>query len=562
MTPAHAAAAKNISIVVGSEVEMTPEELDLNVKDLDEKIARFAPDEKLSNREYRDKRMLVRQKGLLVNLKKARENCNSRQEAKLLTEYTFLKDDRKMNPTLEELEQAIEDGRVAGLPRMGEKTAQNILRQIKTYRKKKSEQRIPLGAALTVSDSLIAELKKVSGLKNITTAGSLRRFRDTIGDIDIMGTADDPVEAIHAFTTLSQVREVLEKGTTKASVIVFDGLQVDLRLLDHDSFGSALQYSTGSKQHNIDLRKRAERLGLSLSEYGITNMVTGRLEKFVTEEGFYKRQGLDYIPPEIREGQHEIALAEKGMLPRLLEPADIKGDLHIHSDWSDGNESLEGLAQAAQQRGYQYIAITDHSTGLGIARGLDTERIHHQIQQISELNRKLKGMYVFTGMEVDIRANGALDMPDEVLAELDIVLASVHSGMNQSEEQMTQRIIRAIENPLVDIIAHPTGRLLGEREPVAINLEKVFKAAIKHGTALEINAMPNRLDLKDTHIYQAREMGIKLMINTDSHQVGHLNYMRFGVGTARRGWCEAKDILNTLSLDELKSYFQSRASHI
>jgi DNA polymerase (family X) len=464
--------------------------------------------------------------------------------------------------TLEELEKAIEEGRVAGLPRMGEKTAQNILRRIKTYRKKKSEQRIPLGTALTVSDSLIVELNKVSGLKNITTAGSLRRFRDTIGDIDIMGTADDPAEAINEFTTLSQVREVLEKGTTKASVIVFDGLQVDLRLLDHDSLGSALQYFTGSKQHNIDLRKRAERMGLSLSEYGITNMVTGRLEKFVTEEEFYKRQGLDYIPPEIREGQDEIALAEKGMLPRLLEPADIKGDLHMHSDWSDGNESLEGLAQAAQQRGYQYIAITDHSTSLGIARGLDTERIHHQIQEIRELNLKMKGIHVFTGMEVDIRANGALDMPEEVLAELDIVLASVHSGMNQSEEQMTQRVIRAIENPLVDVIAHPTGRLLGEREPVAINLEKVFKAAVKHGTALEINAMPSRLDLKDTHIYQAREMGIKLMINTDAHQAGHLNYMRFGVGTARRGWCEAKDILNTFPLDEFKSYLQSRACHI
>jgi DNA polymerase (family X) len=460
--------------------------------------------------------------------------------------------------TLDELENAIEDGRVAGLPRMGDKTAQNILRQIKAYRKKKSEQRIPLGTALTVADSLIDELKKISGLKNITPAGSLRRFRDTVGDIDIMGTADDPVKAIHEFTTFSQVREVLEKGSTKASVIVFNGLQVDLRLLDHDSFGSALQYFTGSKQHNIDLRKRAERFGLSLSEYGITNMVTGRMEKFATEEEFYKRQGLDYIPPEIREGQHEIALAEKGMLPRLLEYADIKGDLHIHSDWSDGNESLEELARAARDRGYQYIAITDHSIGLGIARGLDTDRILRQIQEIRELNQKLDGIYIFTGMEVDIRANGSLDMPDEILAELDIVLASVHSGMNQREEQMTQRVIQAIENPLVDIIAHPTCRLLGEREPVDINLEKVFKAAAKHRTALEINAMPSRLDLKDTHIYQAREMGIKLMINTDAHQTEHLNFMRFGVGTARRGWCEAKDILNTLPLNEFKYYLKDR----
>ncbi len=455
--------------------------------------------------------------------------------------------------TLDELEKAVADGRVANLPRMGEKTAQNILHQIQTYRKKKSHQRIPLGAALPVAESLINGLKNIPGLKNLTPAGSLRRFRDTVGDIDILAATDNPEEVIRVFTTLPQVREVLEKGSTKASVIAFDGIQVDLRLLAPDSFGSALQYFTGSQQHNIELRKRAERMGLSLSEYGITEMVTARLEKFSTEEAFYQRQGLDYIPPEIREGQLEIEIAEKGMLPRLIELSDIKGDLHIHSNWSDGNAVISDIAAAAEARGYQYIAITDHSIGLGIAHGLDVERVRQQIQEIQEFNQKSSGIHVLTGMEVDIRADGTLDMPDELLAELDIVIASVHSAMNQSEEQMTRRVITAIENPHVDILGHPTCRLLGEREPIELNIDAVFQAATKNNTAMEIDSIPSRLDLKDTHIYQAREMGIKLVIDTDSHRLEHLDYMHFGIGTARRGWCEAKDILNTLPLNEFKA---------
>lgn len=456
--------------------------------------------------------------------------------------------------SVDELEKAIKDGRVAQLPRMGEKTAQNILHQIQAYRKKKSEQRVPLGSALPAVDSLIKGLNNMPGLRNLTPAGSLRRFRDTLGDIDLMGTADNPQEIIEAFSKLPQVREIIEKGPTKISVIVMEGIQVDLRLVEHAAFGSALQYATGSKQHNIDLRRRAERIGLSLSEYGITEMATGKLEKFATEDAFYKRQGLDYIPPEIREGQHEIELAEKGKLPKLVELSDIKGDLHIHSNWSDGNDSLEDIAKAAKEKGYQYLAITDHSAGLGIARGLNEERLHQQIQEIKSLNQKLSGIHIFSGLEVDIRTNGKLDMPDELLGELDIVLASIHSGMNQSEEQMTERIIRAIENPLVDILAHPTGRLLGERPPVAVDIEAVIKAAANYNKALEISAMPSRLDLKDTYALQAREMGVKLVINTDAHRSAHLDFMRFGVGTARRGWCEARDILNTLTVDEIKAF--------
>jgi len=458
--------------------------------------------------------------------------------------------------TIDELEKSIQDGRLATLPRMGEKTAQNILRQIQNYRKKKNELRVSLGVALTEAESLLEELKYLPGLKNLALAGSLRRFKDTIGDIDIVGTADNPQEVFQRFTTMPRIREVLETGTTKASVIISSGMQVDLRLVDHDSFGSALQHSTGSQQHSLNLRQRAERLGLSLSEYGITNLATGELHKCPTEEGFYQQQGLEYIPPEIREGRNEIELAEKDALPRLIDIRDIRGDLHVHSDWSDGSDSLEDLALAAQARGYQYLAITDHSVGLGIAHGLDIERLHQQIQKIKEINQRFSGIRLLTGVEVDIRANGTLDIPDEILAELDIVLASVHSSMNQSEEQMTRRIISAMENPQVDIIAHPTGRLLGERDPAAINMEELFQAAIQNKTALEISAMPSRLDLKDTHVYRARELGVKMVINTDAHRIEHLDLVYFGVRTARRGWCAAGDILNTLPLAEFLAFLK------
>jgi DNA polymerase (family 10) len=350
---------------------------------------------------------------------------------------------------------------------------------------------------------------------------------------------------------LPQVQEVLEKGTTKASVVVSGGIQVDFRLLEHDSFGSALQFSTGSKQHNIELRKRAERLKLSLSEYGILNLDNNQLEKFNTEEAFYACQGLKYIPPEIREGLYEIKLAEKNELPHLVESGDIKGDLHLHTDWSDGVNSLEDMVKAAQIKGYQYIAITDHSSGLGIARGLDAEKLRKQLAQIQELNQKYPGFRILSGLEVDIRANGTLDMPDELLAQLDIVLASIHSAMNQGPEQMTERIIKAIQNPHVDVIAHPTGRLLGEREPVALYIESILKSAAEYQTAMEISAMPSRLDLKDAHIHLARQMGVKMVINTDAHRLEQMDFMHYGIGTARRGWCEATDILNTLPVEKL-----------
>jgi len=456
--------------------------------------------------------------------------------------------------SVDELEAAIVGGQVARLYRMGDKTGENILHQIQALRRK--DQRIPIGEALPVVDDILSRLSQLSGLRNLIPAGSLRRFRETIGDIDLMGTASNPQEIMDAFTTLPQVKEVLVSGTTKASVIVSGGLQVDLRLVEDDCFGSLLQYFTGSKQHNINLRERARRQGLSLSEYGITTLATGELEKFATEEAFYERLGLQVIPPELREGQLEIERAERGTIPGLVELSDIKGDLHVHTDWSDGRDSIEAMALAARDRGYQYIAITDHSGGRGIAHGLDAERLKQQIREIRELNQKISGIGILSGIEVDIRADGSLDLPDELLAELDVVIAAVHSGMNQSQELMTSRIIKAIESPNVDVLAHSTCRLLPGREPVAVDMEAIFRTAAKTNTILEINAMPSRLDLKDIHACRARELGVKLTINTDAHGTEHLDFMRFGIGVARRGWCQVSDIINTRPLAEMMTHFQ------
>ena len=458
--------------------------------------------------------------------------------------------------SIEDLEAAILDGRVASLPRLGDKVAENILRQIQALRTK--ERRIPIGEALPVVEEIMAELRQNPGLRNLTPAGSLRRFRETVGDIDLMGTADDRERILDAFVGLPQVKEVLAKGGTKASVLVPGDLQIDLRLVDHDSFGSLLQYFTGSKQHNIVLRERGHRQRLKLSEYGITDLESGVIEKFTTEEAFYERLGLQFIPPELREGQWEVERAEQNAIPRLIEPGDLKGDLHVHTDWSDGHDSIESIALAAKARGYHYIAITDHSAGRGIARGLSEERLRSQIAEIRELNERMDGFRILAGIEVDIRADGTLDLSQDLLAELDIVFAAVHSAMNQEQGKMTERILRAIKNPHVHVLAHPTCRLLGEREPIMADLEAIFRAAAETNTALEINAMPSRLDLKDIHAFRAKELGVKLIIATDAHSASQLDLIRFGVGVARRGWCEAKHILNARPLEEIEAFLKHR----
>lgn len=454
--------------------------------------------------------------------------------------------------SVEELEQAVRQGKVAKLFRLGDKTADNILQQIQAFRRK--DQRIPIGEALPKVDEILAALQPIPGVRNLTAAGSLRRFRETLGDVDLMGTASNAEGVIGAFVALPQIRQVLVQGPTKASVIIPGGLQVDLRMVEHDCFGSLLQYFTGSKQHNIILRERGRRQGLKLSEYGITDLASGKLEKFTSEEEFYHRLGLQYIPPELREASKEVERAKSGTLPKLVELGDIKGDLHSHTDWSDGHNSIEEMALTAKALGYQYLAITDHSVGRGIAHGLNEARLREQVAKIKELNERLDGIRLLSGIEVDIRADGRLDLPDELLAELDIVIAAIHSAMNQSQEQITRRVIRAIENPHVDVIAHPTCRLLGEREPVAIDMEAVFQAAVKNNKALEINAQPDRLDLKDIHAFRARQLGVKLTMGTDAHSSGQLGLMRFGIGVARRAWCEAEHILNTKPLEEILAF--------
>ncbi len=459
-----------------------------------------------------------------------------------------------MISSAEQLEQAIREGKVAHLFRMGDKTAQNLLRQLQTMHRK--DQRIPIGEALPVVEDIIHILRTFPGVKNMTSAGSLRRFRETVGDIDIMGTADDPEMVINEFVALPQVKEVLAKGSTKASIIIPPRLQADLRMVDHDSFGSLLQYFTGSTQHNISLRTKEQKKGLKLSEYGITDAAMGILERFATEEAFYGRLGLQYIPPEIREDQGEIELAEGNDIPRLVDITDIRGDFHVHTHWSDGAHSIEEMARAAKAIGHHYIVITDHSSGRGIARGLNEERLRRQIQEIRGLNQQIEGFRILSGIEVDIRADGSLDMPDAVLADLDIVVAAVHSSFNQAEERITRRIIHAIENPHIDIIAHPTCRLIGEREPTAVNTEAVFHAAAKYKKVLEINAMPVRLDLKDIHTYRAREQGVMLAIGTDAHTVNQMQLMRFGIGVARRGWCQPQHVLNCLPVEKVLAFFK------
>ena len=457
--------------------------------------------------------------------------------------------------TIEGVEKAVLDGRLTALPRMGEKTAQNILRHIRSLRTK--DHRMPIGQALLVAEQVISALRNACpGLDKISPAGSLRRWRETVGDIDIMGTSREPGQVIDALVRLPAVQEVLGQGPKKGSVVVDPGLQIDLRIVEDDSFGAMIQYFTGSHQHNIRLRDYANQRGLSLNEYGITPLETGELEKYAHEDDFYARLGLPSIPSEIREGLWEIDLAEQRALPELVQLSDIKGDLHVHSQWSDGRDPLERMVEAAVNQGYQYVALTDHSAGRGIANGLSQERLLQQIQIL----HSLEGRYpikILCGSEVDIRADGSLDYPDELLEELDVVVASVHSAMGQESRKMTQRVIQAMRNPHVTVIGHPTCRLLGSREPVDVDMEALFRAALETGTALEINAAPERLDLKDTHVLRAKEMGVPLIISTDSHFHTHLDKMRFGVAVARRGWCESKHIVNTLPLEEFLAFIRT-----
>ncbi len=463
---------------------------------------------------------------------------------------------RELNvATVEELETAIESGQLSRLPGLGQKTADNILRHIRALRTKDS--RTPIGEALAAAESVVAALREqCPHLTQLYPVGSLRRWEETIGDIDLIGLSDRPGEVHKALASLPEVQEVLVQGDQKTSVVVNPGIQIDLRIGEEDSFGALLQYFTGSQQHNIRLRDYANRLGLSLNEYGITDRETGQVERFPDETSFYARLGLPYIPPELRAGVHELDAAQHGQLPALVEETDLRGDLHLHSDWSDGSDTIEAMIEAAAAQGYEYMALTDHSQGLGIANGLSPQRLEQQIK----LLRSLEARYPITilcGSEVDIRADASLDFPDDVLAQLDVVVASVHSAMGQDSETMTRRLVQAMQHPAVTIIGHLSTRLIGRRDPTSFDLEAVLQAARATGTALEINAAPERLDLKDTHAYRARELGVPLVINTDSHQRDTLHQRRFGAAVARRAWCRPEHILNTMPRQEFLSFIRA-----
>ena len=450
--------------------------------------------------------------------------------------------------TVEGVAEAAADGRLAGLPRMGQKAADRILRHIEAFQAIGS--RTPIGQALPIAEEVIAALRKqCPEIGPLFPAGSLRRWEETIGDIDLIGTAPDPEAVGDALVALPMVKDVLVHGPKKTSVVVESGMQIDLRIGEPGTFGALLQYFTGSQQHNIRLRDYANRKGLSLNEYGIINTKTGKVEEFADEEGFYARLGLPWMPPELRTGVYELDAGLADSLPRLIQATDLKGDLHLHSEWSDGNDPIELMIEATEAQGYEYMALTDHSASLGVANGLTNERLESQISLLRSMQKNYD-ITILCGSECDIRANGDMDYPDEILAQLDWVVASVHSAMGQDQATMTARIIKAMEHPSVTIIGHLTTRLLGQRGPVEFDLEAVLQAARNTGTALEINASPERLDLKDTHAYRARELGVPLVINTDSHHHTHLDKRRFGVAVARRAWCRPEDILNTMSREE------------
>ncbi|MBI5885912.1 MAG: DNA polymerase/3'-5' exonuclease PolX [Deltaproteobacteria bacterium] len=454
---------------------------------------------------------------------------------------------------LDALEQAAKTHKLHTLPGIGEKTEQNLLKAIRDLRVVSASFSQNTGHAY--AESIIARLKRAPGVSGVEAAGSLRRWKDTIHDIDIICITDRPEDAMHSFVTHPDVKEVVAHGETKSSVRLRNGMQADLRVLDEVSYGSGLLYFTGSKAHNVALREMAKHKGLKINEYGVFKEPGDVRVAGATEEEVYRSIGLPWIPPELRENRGEIEAALKGALPRLVELGDIKGDLHSHTTESDGASSLEAMADAAMERGYAYLNVTDHSKAVGIAHGLDDKRLLAQIKAIDAFNERLRKagneFRLLKGAEVDIRADGTLDHPDELLAKLDCVVAAIHSGFNMTKDAMTSRIIKGLEGGRVNILAHPTGRLIGVREPYALDMEAVMNAAAAGGVSLELNSYPERLDLSDAHCRMAKEKGILVAISTDAHATTHMGNIVYGVMGARRGWLGKDDVLNTRGLADL-----------
>jgi len=450
---------------------------------------------------------------------------------------------------IDKLEKAVREHQIKDLPGMGEKSETNILRGIELYKRRK--ERFLLGRALPLAEEMVESLSQLKETNKISFAGSLRRKKETIGDIDILVTSQNPEKIMRTFISLPQVREILAEGPTKSSIITKDDLHIDVRVVEPISFGAALQYFTGSKAHNIKLRELALKRGLKINEYGVFEVESGNRIAGEKEEEVYQALNLPFIPPELREDRGEIEAAQENKLPQLVEYSQIKGDLHLHTKWSDGAHTIRQMAEAAQKRGYKYIAITDHSQSLKFAGGLIEERLREQVEEIQKLNQELKDFTILSGIEVDIKSDGSLDFSDEILSKLDVVIAAIHSGFKQESKIITERIIKALQNRFVNIIAHPTGRLIGYRESYQVDINEMMEVAAKTGTILEINAYPERLDLNDIYCRMAKEKGVQLAIETDAHSIEGLTFMDLGVAVARRGWLEEKEVINTLPLDKL-----------
>jgi DNA polymerase (family 10) len=456
--------------------------------------------------------------------------------------------------SLDDLARAARAGKIQALPGFGASTEQKILHEIE--RRAERERRPMLAEAEQYAEPLLAFLKAINGVKRAIIAGSYRRRKETVGDLDILVICARGAAVIERFVAYEDVEDVISKGTTRSTVILRGGLQVDLRVVPDVSYGAALYYFTGSKAHNIAVRGIAARKGLKINEYGVfrgKKRIAGR-----TEEEVFAQVGLPYIEPELRENLGEIEAAKEDRLPHLVEGTDIRGDLHVHSTASDGKNSIREMAEAAKKLGYSYLAIADHTQHTRIAHGLDAKRFIRQFKEIDRLNAELDEITILKAAEVDILDDGSLDLPDDILAELDFTMCAVHSAFNLSAGKQTERIVRAMDNRYFNILAHPTGRLIGRREPYAVDMERVLEAARERGCYLEVNAQPERLDLDDAHCRQAKETGVKVAISTDAHSTQGLNLMRFGVDQARRGWIERTDVLNTRSWKELRKLLRRR----
>jgi DNA polymerase (family 10) len=456
---------------------------------------------------------------------------------------------------LKELKVAARKGKIRKLQGFGKKTEKAILDKLDDL-EKNTESRLRLMDAERLASSLVDYLKKSDGIKKVIVAGSFRRRKETVGDLDILATAKKGSNVMSRFADYGDVKKVLSRGKTRSSIILRSGIQVDLRVLPQVSYGAALHYFTGSKIHNISVRKLGVKKKLKINEYGVFSgrkRIAGK-----TEEEVYRAVDLSYIEPELRENSGELEAARNGCLPKLVTLRDIRGDLHIHTKYTDGHFSIEEMALAAKARGYEYLAITEHSKRVTMVRGLDAKRLLKQIEEIDRLNETINGIILLKGIEVDILKDGSLDLPDDILKELDLTICAIHYHRRLSKTKMTERVIRAMDNPYFNIFAHPTGRLINERDPYKIDLGRIMEAAKERGCFLEINAHPDRLDLSDTYCKMAKEMGLKLAVSTDAHRVTDLDFIRFGLDQARRGWLEAVDVINTRKVKDLRSIFKRK----